>query len=90
MVKKTKHCMWCRRLFLPARANQLYCSQTCYNADHYSAKAKPIAVDLRCPHNEHLICEVHSCSRCGWNPEVAKARLAAIIAKMKEDSNGQA
>jgi hypothetical protein len=25
-----------------------------------------------------------NCSKCGWNPEVAQARLDAIIAKMME------
>lgn len=88
MASKTKQCVWCMRMFAPTRTNQMYCSMACYNADHYTAKNKPIAKDLQCPHNEHLICEVHSCSRCGWNPVVAKQRLAAIIAKMKGESNG--
>ena len=89
-MNKMKPCAWCGKLFRPVRSNHLYCCQSCHNADHYSYKNKPIIEPLRCPHNEHLICEVHSCSRCGWNPEVAKARLAAIIARMKEDTNGQA
>ena len=85
MAKKMKNCVWCAKPFRPTRSNQQYCSQNCYNAAHYSAKAKPIAAEQQCPHNGNLICGVHSCSRCGWNPEVAKARLAAVTAKMKED-----
>lgn len=29
-------------------------------------------------------CDMKKCSECGHNPEVAKARLEAIIAKMAE------
>lgn len=89
-MSKMTPCVRCGRLFKQIRASHLYCCQTCYDADHYTAKERPIPVELRCPHNEYLICEVHSCSRCGWNPVVAKQRLAAIIARMKEDTNGQA
>lgn len=34
--------------------------------------------DFTCPHNEGVECSRYnrSCSCCGWNPEVAKARLA--------------
>ena len=90
MATEMKTCAWCSRPFLPVRGTQRYCCSTCCEAHHYTAKNKPIPKELQCPHNEHLVCEVHSCSRCGWNPVVAKQRLAAIIAKMKEDTNGQA
>ncbi len=36
----------------------------------------------RCDYNEKIECKQKTCSECGWNPEVAKARLDAIIAKM--------
>ena len=86
MAKKTKHCAWCKTLFLPSRSTQGYCSKNCRENAYYHAKRvkkKLIPVELGCPHNEHLVCEVHNCSRCGWNPVVAKQRLAAIIAKME-------
>lgn len=38
----------------------------------------------RCDYQEFVECEKKKCSECGWNPEVAKARLEAIIEKMKE------
>jgi hypothetical protein len=36
----------------------------------------------QCDYQEHVQCEKKTCFQCGWNPEVAKARLEAIIAKM--------
>lgn len=30
-------------------------------------------------------CEKKVCQNCGWNPEVANARLEAIITKMAEE-----
>ena len=38
----------------------------------------------QCDYQEFVECERKKCSECGWNPEVAKARLEAIIAKMVE------
>ena len=32
-----------------------------------------------------VMCEKRNCSKCGWNPKVAEARLEAIIAKMAEE-----
>lgn len=84
MVKKMKPCKWCGRLFRQIRESHIYCCLACHNADHNSTKNKPIPPEHICPQNKHLICEVHNCSKCGWNPEVSKARLEAILAKMKE------
>lgn len=38
----------------------------------------------QCNYQEGVQCEKKNCHKCGWNPEVAKARLEAIIEKMKE------
>lgn len=39
-----------------------------------------------CPHSPAGVwCERKQCTKCGWNPEVANARLEAIIAKMAEE-----
>jgi hypothetical protein len=40
----------------------------------------------KCDFNDYVECERKKCTECGWNPEVAKARLDAIIEKMIEDS----
>lgn len=37
-----------------------------------------------CPNNDAVICSDHSqCSRCGWDPEVAKKRLDAVMKDLK-------
>ena len=38
-----------------------------------------------CPNNEVVICPDRSqCARCGWNPEVAARRSAAIDEELKQ------
>lgn len=41
---------------------------------------------FKCPYqdNGNVLCDKKTCSKCGWNPEVAKKRLDAIIQKMME------
>ena len=76
-------CGWCGQLFRSVRPSHLHCSKDCYAAATYTANKKPVPVELACPYNEQLVCAMHTCSKCGWNPEVSKARLEAILAKMK-------
>ena len=42
-------------------------------------------MDYSCEYNPNVVCDVKVCEHCGWNPEVAKARLDAILKKMEED-----
>lgn len=35
-----------------------------------------------CPHNEGCVCTVKACIRCGWHPNVAKARMEKICKGM--------
>ena len=37
-----------------------------------------------CPHNNEVVCRTAKCDRCGWNPEVAKARLDEYVGGMVE------
>lgn len=83
-MARLKSCAWCGRLFTPVRSSHLHCSKDCYAAATYTASKKPVSAELACPYNENLICAKHNCSKCGWNPEVAEARLAAIVANMKK------
>ena len=39
------------------------------------------AGNIICPHNYEVRCQVATCGKCGWNPEVAERRLR----KLKED-----
>ena len=77
-------CGWCGRPFQSARKSHLYCSKDCCSAATYVANKKPIPLELACPFNREVVCAMHTCSKCGWNPEVSKARLDAILAGMKE------
>ena len=42
-----------------------------------------------CTHNNEVICELKEkpCATCGWNPEVAKARLERITNAHQERKN---
>ena len=37
-----------------------------------------------CPYNREVDCKSSKCDRCGWNPEVAQARLKAYVGGMVE------
>ena len=37
-----------------------------------------------CPYNREVDCKTPKCDRCGWNPEVAKARMEDLIGGMIE------
>ena len=43
---------------------------------------------FKCPlqSTDHVLCMKKNCSKCGWNPEVAQARLDAIIEKMMKEA----
>ena len=35
-----------------------------------------------CPHNYELDCDTLKCESCGWNPEVARARVEKVMKNM--------
>jgi hypothetical protein len=37
-----------------------------------------------CQYNEGVICNRKQCNHCGWDPEVSKARMKAIMANQKK------
>ncbi len=41
----------------------------------------------RCDYQAHVECEKKTCSKCGWNPEAAQARLEAFLKKLEEKEN---
>ena len=55
--------------------NKQFCCKTC--ADAYWRVNHGIGNDNweRCQFNEGVVCSNHKCSKCGWNPEVAKKRM---------------
>lgn len=40
--------------------------------------------EIVCPHNNACVCTTKDCYRCGWNPTVAKLRLAKLQGKGKK------
>lgn len=62
-----------------------FCSKSCavkYRHEHKQPKnmrPKGILWDKECVFNPDAVhCVIKDCERCGWNPEVAKARSEAI------------
>ncbi len=43
---------------------------------------KAVGSFWKCQYQEHVMCADRNCTNCGWNPEVAAARTAAILEKM--------
>ena len=85
-IERIATCDVCGTVFSTNRDDKIRCSRRCANIAANRAKRKRMKTNTdSCPHNEHLVCEVHNCSQCGWNPEVAQARLERIVAKRKED-----
>lgn len=43
-----------------------------------------------CPNKEAVICPDRSkCSKCGWDPEVAKKRLDAVKEELQQKARGK-
>lgn len=39
----------------------------------------------QCDHNIWVQCEKKECDKCGWNPEVAQARMEDILRRRAEE-----
>lgn len=69
-------------------AGQKFCSRECVNKGRvlhnedfdislqWKLSSKSTWV---CPYNEGVTCEKRTCNRCGWKPEVAKARTEEFM-----------
>ena len=59
--------------------NRIYCSDQC-NLVHFR-RSRGIGIGIKtasCTYNKEIKCEIHKCSTCGWNPEVAQKRKEAF------------
>lgn len=45
--------------------------------------------EIVCPHNKEVICGDQQCQKCGWDPTVAKMRLAKISGGMAKMANSK-
>ena len=76
-------CPQCGTEFVKTRANKQCCSHRCAAilADRAAKARKREEIAERgsdCPYNDALICKEPKCDTCGWNPLVAKRRLATL------------
>lgn len=72
-----------------------FCSRACANKDEGRRLGKvDLSYDWKgfkrgnqtayvCRYNSECSCIDRNCAKCGWNPEVAKSRLVAILEKKK-------
>lgn len=92
------HCAYCGKVKRVLRVCDVgrFCSKSCAarwgNEQRYGKKEpEPKFREPRLPEvgecvyqPESIMCDRRICSECGWNPEVAKARLQEITKKLKE------
>jgi hypothetical protein len=71
----TKKCLICGTVYEAHRSDGKYCSISCANR----ARNPKASTYHKCPYQENLECTAMKCHKCGWNPEVAKARLDKIL-----------
>lgn len=83
------NCAYCgtlKRVYRPHDAST-FCSKSCAAKWRFEQKyrAEKVQAVFECVYQpESIMCDRKICSRCGWNPEVAKARLEEITGKAKE------
>lgn len=72
-------CVACGNVFLSSKKDAKYCTRMCYINDRFNnpnRKHKDACADKTCPYNMYVSCQKPKCDQCGWNPKVAKARMA--------------
>jgi hypothetical protein len=90
-------CQGCGKPYKADRTTRVFCSHSCA-AMNRSKKCGSSHCDSslewkrkesnelmwECPYNKSVDCSFRKCDRCGWNPEVAKARLEKIMEARRE------
>lgn len=88
-----KVCAYCGAGFKTDRKAQKFCCKSCSNRRYDSHEMgcfdsslvwERLASDKtrwQCPYETYVACTFRRCDNCGWNPEVAKARLEAYMNK---------
>jgi hypothetical protein len=90
-------CQGCGKVFMAERMTRMFCSHVCASTNR-SRSAGTASCDTslewkrtegnhlvwECPYNKAVGCSFRKCDRCGWNPEVAKARLEKIMEARRE------
>ena len=83
------NCAWCGDVFAAKSKTAKYCNISCYNkarAERYysNSRLQREQMDLdSCQYNSGVSCvPMGDCSKCGWNPEVARKRFERILARL--------
>ena len=71
-----KVCPFCGAEFTPHDYRQKCCSRSCSQRARRNSKLSAL---FTCPYNHEVDCTLQMCGKCGWNPEVAKARLEKYL-----------
>ena len=86
-----KECLYCGKKFIADREARKFCSRSCssgirgsYVFDEEAGLYDENTNGFQCQYNPGVICYSMECEQCGWNPEVAKARLEAFKRKGME------
>lgn len=93
-IKSAKvKCQYCGKemIVYPSEVDKRkYCSRNCANKGRFQCEKGEFDTSLAwersssdksrwsCPYAVNVSCGMRVCSKCGWNPEVAKARLEAM------------
>ena len=80
-------CLNCGKVFIADRKKR-YCSHRCgktYWQREYRRKEKMAQIDSTavCVFTDGVECSNRACLNCGWNPVVARQRLAMIMGRLK-------
>lgn len=80
---ENRTCLTCGKEYTAKAPHQKFCSVLCQSrsrSEYFAQRhKKPRMFDFPCLYNAEIVCEVQKCGSCGWNPEVAKARLEKIM-----------
>ena len=75
---ETVICENCGKEFEARAKNAKYCCRRCANQRNNARRGEET---FQCPHNQYVTCSQKACGACGWNPRVAKERMARFLGK---------
>ncbi len=88
-----KKCPNCGLEFRTDREKQVYCCKACANMGRQRNEGFDTSLEWYkdsefgkwvCPYALNVGCYVRNCTTCGWNPDVAKARLDKYLGEHHE------
>lgn len=70
------NCVYCGKTDIDRSTTRTkkFCSPACAQAHFRRSHGVGISVGESCPNNNGVICDIHKCGNCGWNPKVEARR----------------